>query len=290
MRPQAEYEANNRSSASTLNLRSNASKGSVEEWPLGTVFAAGKSADFTPSKYLTADWMSSRVLGGVLFVLCLPLMLVLIAIVRVTTSGPGLYRQIRVGRNGQIFVMLKIRTMVANAEDSTGPVWTQGNSDSRITSVGTILRQTHLDELPQLWNVAWGEMALIGPRPERPDLVRVLTDHIPGYLNRLSVLPGITGLAQLNLPPDATVESVRRKLKLDLEYIQSACFRLDVQVMLSTVFSIVGLKKDRVLQLFGTKRDITIVRTDDPDPIVVAGASPIQVVSSNDVKSAPVDA
>ena len=116
--------------------------------------------------------------------------------------------------------MYKIRTMRHDAESGTGPVWTQTTRDPRITAIGRVLRQFHLDELPQLLNVVKGEMSVIGPRPERPEFVHVLAESIPGYLKRLVVRPGMTGLAQLNLPPDSDLNSVRRKLALDCEYIR----------------------------------------------------------------------
>lgn len=174
-----------------------------------------------------------RPFGVVLLILALPIILLLVLIVRLTSRGSGLYRQIRVGKYGRIFVMYKIRTMVHDAEATTGPTWA-ANDDPRITPVGHVLRKYHLDELPQLLNVVRGEMALMGPRPERPELVHALEERIPGYLNRLAVLPGISGLAQINLPPDTDLNSVRRKLKLDIEYIETATLALHVRMFLWT--------------------------------------------------------
>jgi lipopolysaccharide/colanic/teichoic acid biosynthesis glycosyltransferase len=132
--------------------------------------------------------------------------------------------------------MYKIRTMRFDAETQTGPVWAI-RSDPRATWLGRHLRASHLDELPQLWNVLRGEMSLVGPRPERPEFVRRLALDIPCYLDRLAVRPGITGLAQLNLPPDATAEDVRQKLALDLTYVCRRTLWLDACILVGTALS-----------------------------------------------------
>ena len=134
-------------------------------------------------------------------------------------------------------MMYKIRSMRHDAEAASGPKWTQA-SDPRVTGLGKLLRKLHLDELPQLFNVLKGEMAIAGPRPERPEFVRVLGEAIPGYRNRLAVLPGITGLAQVNLPPDSDLASVERKLVLDCEYIERAGLWLDLRLTLWTFLRI----------------------------------------------------
>jgi lipopolysaccharide/colanic/teichoic acid biosynthesis glycosyltransferase len=170
----------------------------------------------------------------------------LVLLVRLTSRGPGLFRQTRVGRGGRIFTMFKIRTMTHNAEAATGAVWCQID-DVRVTSVGKVLRRFHLDELPQLLNVIKGEMSLVGPRPERPEFVHVLAETIPRYLQRLRVRPGITGLAQLNLPPDSNLESVERKLALDLEYIERAGPLLDVRLLLGTAMRLVKVPEPWLL-------------------------------------------
>ena len=132
------------------------------------------------------------------------------------------------------FRMYKIRTMRRDAEAHTGPVWTK-TKDPRITRIGRILRKLHLDELPQLLNVMRGEMSLVGPRPERPEFVEVLAEEIPGYMDRVLVCPGVTGLAQVNLPPDTDLKSVRRKLLLDRQYVAEAGLLLDVRLFLCTL-------------------------------------------------------
>ena len=162
-----------------------------------------------------------------------PIFLLAAAAVKLTSAGPAFYTQTRVGRRGRLFRIIKIRTMVHNAESGTGPVWSQRN-DPRVTSLGRFLRNTHIDEFPQLINVLLGQMSLIGPRPERPEFVRDLEWRLPGYSERLNVRPGITGLAQLNLPPDSDLNSVRRKLLHDLYYVRYVSPWLDFQVLVFT--------------------------------------------------------
>jgi lipopolysaccharide/colanic/teichoic acid biosynthesis glycosyltransferase len=171
----------------------------------------------------------------VLFVVSLPLLLCGMLLVKLTSRGPALYRQVRVGLDGREFALFKLRTMKHNAEAETGPVWSTGN-DSRVTTLGKILRKTHIDEFPQLWNVIRGEMSLIGPRPERPEFVARLDWAVPFYRERLNVRPGITGLAQLRLPPDSDVESVKRKVAHDVYYVQHVNPALDGKLLLLTAW------------------------------------------------------
>ena len=216
--------------------------------------------DVAPTTYLRGSGMFGRAIGLTLLLICLPLIALLLLLVRITSRGPGLFRQVRVGKDGQIFVMYKLRSMVVDAEAKTGPVWTQNNLDPRITPVGTFLRKSHLDELPQLWNVATGEMALFGPRPERPELVHILADHVPGYLDRLAVKPGITGLAQINLPPDSDLESVRRKLKLDLEYIRTANLVMEIRMFLWTGLRLLAVPSGVATHLCGLRRRVPAMK------------------------------
>jgi len=181
-----------------------------------------------------------QVLAVLLLVPFLPVIGFLVLLVRLTSKGPGLFRQTRVGRHGRNYTMLKLRSMSCDAEVGSGPAWTQRN-DPRVTPLGRWLRKLHLDELPQLFNVLRGEMSLIGPRPERPEFVKVLREVIPNYERRLDVLPGITGLAQINLPPDSDLDSVRRKQSLDITYTQKCSLWLELKILFATSMRIVGI-------------------------------------------------
>jgi lipopolysaccharide/colanic/teichoic acid biosynthesis glycosyltransferase len=195
-----------------------------------------------PSAYFRWSWVVHRLVGAILLVPAVPAILLCLLVVYLTSRGAPLYRQQRVGKGGRLFTIYKIRTMRIDAEARTGPVWTTNSRDPRITPVGRFLRCTHLDELPQLFNVVAGEMALVGPRPERPEFAQALAEEIPGYLNRLLVLPGVTGLAQVHLPPDTNFDSVRRKLLLDLRYIAQASMLLDLRLIVATAAPLVGIR------------------------------------------------
>jgi len=231
----------------------------------------GDSITIEPSPYLKRHRTISRLFTFVLWLVSVPLVGILVLLVRLTSRGPGLYRQVRVGKGGKIFVMYKIRSMVDGAEDETGPAWAQGAADPRITPVGRFLRNSHLDELPQLWNVVRGEMALFGPRPERPELIHLLADEVPGYLNRLAVLPGITGLAQINLPPDSDYDSVRSKLKLDLEYIGAASPWLELRMFCWTCLRLVGVPAEVAT------RTMRVGRSAARSPLEYNGHGPITI-------------
>src|SRR5207253_4196733 len=142
---------------------------------------------------------------------------------------PVFYSQIRLGRGGKPFAIYKIRTMTHNCEKVSGAQWSTPG-DARITPVGRFLRKTHLDELPQLWNVLRADMSLVGPRPERPEFVPKLEHALPRYRDRLAVRPGVSGLAQVQLPPDTDLASVRRKLAHDLFYVERMSFWLDLRI------------------------------------------------------------
>jgi sugar transferase (PEP-CTERM system associated) len=172
--------------------------------------------------------------GAMGFVLALPLMLIVAALIKLTSRGPLFYHQARVGQHGRIFTVHKFRSMVPDAEAGTGAVWSQPN-DTRITPIGGLLRRTRVDELPQLWNVLRGDMSLVGPRPERPEFVRSLTDQIPFYGQRHVVRPGITGWAQVRYTYGASVEDAMEKLQYDLYYIKNMSLALDLFVLFSTV-------------------------------------------------------
>ena len=181
-------------------------------------------------------------LATLLLVPALPLMLACAALVRLTSAGPAIYTQKRVGRGGRVFTLYKIRTMAHDCESLTGPRWCMPG-DPRITAVGWWLRKLHLDELPQLFNVLKGDMSLVGPRPERPEIVKQLRQSVPGYDRRHAVKPGITGFAQIHLPPDSCVRSVKNKLVYDLFYIRNRSARLELLVLFATGLKLLGLKR-----------------------------------------------
>jgi lipopolysaccharide/colanic/teichoic acid biosynthesis glycosyltransferase len=173
-------------------------------------------------------------LALILFVLSGPVVLICMILVKLTSRGPAIYTQDRLGQGGKIFTIYKIRTMYEGSERGSGPRWSLPG-DSRITPFGRILRACHLDELPQLVNVLRGEMSLVGPRPERPELVGPLEIALPRYRQRLTVRPGVTGLAQVQQSPDTDLPSVRRKLNYDLHYVERMSFGLDLRLILGTV-------------------------------------------------------
>ncbi len=175
-----------------------------------------------------------------LFVLAAPLMLLSALLIKLTSRGPAFYTQTRLGRYGCPYTIYKLRTMTHDCESRSGPQWATAH-DPRITRLGRFLRRTHLDELPQLWNVLKGDMSLVGPRPERPEFIPALERAIPYYRQRLLVRPGVTGLAQIQLPADTDLDSVRRKLAYDLFYVRRANFWLDVRIVLATLFKVVGI-------------------------------------------------
>ncbi|QXD15275.1 sugar transferase [Rhodocaloribacter litoris] len=164
----------------------------------------------------------------------LPLWVLLGVLIRLTSPGPAIYRQQRVGQHGRVFTMYKFRTMRHDAEAETGPVWAREN-DPRYTPLGRWLRKTRLDEVPQFWNVLKGDMSLVGPRPERPYFVEKLADEIPLYRRRHRVKPGITGWAQVKWKYDESLEDVRQKVKYDLFYIENMSLRMDFKILFRTL-------------------------------------------------------
>ena len=166
--------------------------------------------------------------------LTLPLLPFIYLGIRLTSAGPVLYRQKRVGRDGIEFHCYKFRTMRQDAEADTGPTWAS-DDDPRITPVGTFLRMMRLDEIPQLWNVLRGDMSLVGPRPERPEFVSDLRLEIPYYDLRHTVRPGITGWAQVRHKYGNSVEDAREKLRYDLFYIKNMSMGLDLLVFFQTI-------------------------------------------------------
>lgn len=170
----------------------------------------------------------------VLLILTFPLMLATAIAIKLDSPGPVFYRQERVGLRGRVFTLTKFRSMRSDAEAGGKPRWAT-KRDPRVTRVGAFIRQTRIDELPQLLNVLGGEMSLVGPRPERPHFVEQLAQVIPFYNERSTVKPGVTGWAQVNYPYGASVEDAREKLSYDLYYVKNRGIFLDISILLSTV-------------------------------------------------------
>jgi len=170
-----------------------------------------------------------------LMVFLLPIFFVVSLLIKLDSKGPVFYSQERIGKAGRIFRVFKFRTMYIDAEKFSGPVLAVKN-DPRITKVGRFLRKTRLDEIPQLMNVAIGDMSFIGPRPERPYFVEKYSHEIPLYKNRLKVKPGITGLAQVTTGYDSDLDDVKDKLKHDLIYVENFhSLKLNFQILLKTM-------------------------------------------------------
>jgi sugar transferase (PEP-CTERM system associated) len=176
----------------------------------------------------------SLFLGLLGLLLTLPVTLLVFLLVKLTSPGPALYRQQRVGLNGHIFTVYKFRSMYVDAEARTGAVWAK-KDDPRITPLGKWLRKLRLDELPQFWNVVKGDMAIVGPRPERPEFVETLSHQIPYYRQRLAVKPGITGWAQINHKYGDTELDAMIKLEYDLYYIKHVAPALDAYIIFHTI-------------------------------------------------------
>ena len=158
-----------------------------------------------------------------------------------TSRGPILYRQQRVGLHGRVFQAYKFRSMLEDAEKDTGAVWASRN-DQRVTAVGRLIRQTRIDELPQLWNILCGHMSLVGPRPERPEFVAELTRQIPFYGQRHSIRPGLTGWAQVRYTYGASVEDALEKLQYDLFYIKNMSLAFDLFIIVNTIKTVLMRK------------------------------------------------
>jgi lipopolysaccharide/colanic/teichoic acid biosynthesis glycosyltransferase len=214
-----------------------------------------------------------RPVSFILLALSSPLFLIAAILIKLESPGPALYSQKRVGKNrrakkrrrtlgddehhplrdrrqadrrqrdlgGKLFTIYKLRSMRTDAEEQTGAAWSTGDHDHRVTKIGYYIRKTHIDELPQLFNVLMGQMSIIGPRPERPAFIAQLTEVIQGYRERLSVSPGITGLAQVQQEYDESIEDVKKKLQYDKEYIGNICLLTDIQIILQTIALIFNL-------------------------------------------------
>jgi sugar transferase (PEP-CTERM system associated) len=176
----------------------------------------------------------SIVISLIGLILTLPLIPLIMLAIRLDSKGPVFYTQTRVGKAGRVFKVVKFRTMRQDAEAASGPKWA-GDNDPRVTRVGKFLRSSRLDEIPQLWCVLKGDMAFVGPRPERPEFIEWLSKEIPYYGVRHMVRPGLTGWAQVKYKYGSTVEDSREKLQYDLFYIKNASIGLDLLIMFLTV-------------------------------------------------------
>jgi exopolysaccharide biosynthesis polyprenyl glycosylphosphotransferase len=177
--------------------------------------------------------MFDLVVGSFILILLAPVMFLIGLLIKWTSEGPIFYRQERVGMNGRPFQILKFRTMRVDAEKETGPVWAKEN-DPRRTQIGTFLRKTSLDELPQLFNVLRGEMSVVGPRPERPNFVEEFRNKVPSYMLRHKIKAGMTGWAQVNGWRGDT--SLEKRIEHDLYYIQNWSMGFDLRILLMTLW------------------------------------------------------
>jgi sugar transferase (PEP-CTERM system associated) len=204
--------------------------------PSWLIFSEG----FTRGKVFQAAVRAMDLAGsGFLMLLALPLLAVAAAAIKLTSPGPVFYLQRRVGLNGRVFNLHKLRSMRADAEAATGAVWATPGRDPRVTPVGRFLRRSRLDELPQLWNVIRGDMSLVGPRPERPEFVERLTEQIPYYGLRHSVRPGLTGWAQVRYAYGASVEDAMEKLQYDLYFIKNQSLGLYLYIIFETLKTVI---------------------------------------------------
>jgi lipopolysaccharide/colanic/teichoic acid biosynthesis glycosyltransferase len=238
---------------------------------LNDVKSVDQLQDSSPNRFLDIEddrWSESKKRGYLKFkyffesfvAVCLlavlwPVILVLWLAVKATSPGTGFYTQSRVGLGGKVFKVVKLRSMCLNAELGGKCRWSN-KADRRITPLGKILRKLHLDELPQLWNVACGEMSLVGPRPERPEITVFLEQRIPRYHSRHRVKPGITGLAQVNLEPDEHINSTRKKQILDLRYIQNSSISLDLRLLFATSLRVIGIPGSVAMKVARLEQEI----------------------------------
>jgi len=222
-------------------------------WPVIDALQHGAQLEFTPpcSVYAGIKPGFDMVLAILLLIPALPVIGICWVLVRLSSSGPGFYVQTRSGINGAPYRIIKLRTMAHDCEARTGIQWSQ-KGDSRVTKLGKFLRTTHLDELPQLFNVIRGEMSLVGPRPERPEVInsKGLKGLVTGYAERLTIRPGVTGLAQLQLPADSDIASVRHKVVYDLYYVVNQSLWLDLRLIVATLFKAMGFGPSWLRRIF----------------------------------------
>jgi sugar transferase (PEP-CTERM system associated) len=199
--------------------------------PSWLIFSDG----FTKStRFEAAKRVLDLLFAGVALIIAAPVVAMAAAAIRMTSRGPVLYAQTRVGKGGAPFTIYKFRSMRVDAEQMSGAVWSPRN-DPRVTGLGRFLRRSRLDELPQLWNVLRGDMSFVGPRPERPEFIAELTRRIPYYGQRHVVRPGLTGWAQVRHSYGSTVEDAQEKLQYELFYIKHMSVPFDLYIVLETV-------------------------------------------------------
>ena len=203
----------------------------------------------TRTRYVLAKRLMDIVLSFIAIMVNIPLMLVLGLLTKLASTGPVFYTQTRIGKDGKPFKIIKFRTMHVDAEDETGPVWAT-SEDKRVTAFGYYMRRLHLDEIPQFINIFKGDMSFIGPRPERPFFVDTFKRQVRNYTHRLSVKPGLTGLAQVRYKYDESIDDVKKKLSYDLLYIKKMCLSLDCKILFWTM----GKLALRLLGLVETQR------------------------------------
>ncbi|MHC4983751.1 MAG: sugar transferase [Planctomycetota bacterium] len=194
----------------------------------------GLSAHLARRYFETAKAVLDVILATALLIVSAPMILICAIMIKLSSRGSVFYSQVRVGRDGKLFRIYKLRTMFADAERNSGAVWA-GEYDSRVVPMCRWMRRAHVDELPQLINVIRGEMSLVGPRPERPEILKKLQELYPHVNKRLAVRPGITGLAQIRNGYDTNVESFGRKLEDDLEYIANRRWSLEFAILMKTL-------------------------------------------------------
>jgi len=199
---------------------------------------------FFSSNMKTWEWVLKRgidiTISLIVLILFLPLWLIVALIIKIDSEGPVFYRQPRIGKNRREYEVIKFRSMIHGAEQTTGPKWAE-RDDPRVTRVGRILRKIGLDEIPQFFNVLLGDMSIVGPRPERDYFVNELERSIQFYSRRLIVKPGITGWAQIKYKYDETIDDVREKLRYDLYYIENMSVLLDLKIIIQTL--LIGLRR-----------------------------------------------
>ena len=190
-----------------------------------------------PIWYLAIKRSIDILVGALGLVLLSPLFLVVAIMIKLDSSGPIFFSQVRVGKKGKLFKIYKFRTMVLDAEEKTGPVWAIEN-DPRLTYIGKFLRKSKIDEFPQFANLIMGNMTMVGPRPERPFFVDHFVGAIPGYVRRLDISPGITGAAQLRNGYDRSAVDIIKKLRFDITYVKKMGLYIDIGILAETFLSV----------------------------------------------------